>query len=310
MRERDLIGGPVEQRSGLGLERVSDRGSVVDDRPRLAERVVAEPAAVEIEHRGDLGQHRRGGRGLGRVDGDVGVDSVRLRAAHLEPADRRGRQIGGHRRVLAPDEGGAAPVAYAGFELPVGYRRKAVRHREPEVVDRLVRRVVVARKPGGRALWFAGHERAIIRGYPPVQRSVGVADRMRPAPIPDPGLEPLALPKGVPGADEQLLATAPLAGVGAVDAHGRDPQPPQVEVEATEALGRSGLDPGHRPESVARWRVAKGQPIVGDVVAPIAGTGKEGVADARRPVDEGALGRADPREKGDHSGRGQRCREP
>ena len=56
--DSDRVGAPVEDRPGLGLERVADRRRVVDDRAGLAERVGPEEAVEEPRIRRDRAQRR------------------------------------------------------------------------------------------------------------------------------------------------------------------------------------------------------------------------------------------------------------
>ena len=76
VRQRDLIGRVGEDRPGLGLERVADRGGPVDDPAGGLERVGAELRAEQAEDVGDLPQHRLAVR-MPRVDGDVRGDPLR-----------------------------------------------------------------------------------------------------------------------------------------------------------------------------------------------------------------------------------------
>ena len=164
-------------------------------------------------------------------------------------------------------------------ERPVGDRLQPARDRDPERVRGLVARVVIAGKPGRRALRLAGDEGAVVGPNPAILEAVGIADEAGAAVIAHDGHEPPALRQPCPRPDDQLLGVAAMSRAGAVDVDRADRRAAIVEIEGAQVRARGRRDPGPSGEQVVARLVLEPQVVVVDLVAAVAGLGEDGVAE-------------------------------
>ena len=247
---------PVEYVGLVWFSREKPGWSAGGQAAGLAERVVAEP---RLQPGDDLGgplhqlhpvppHRRRQLLGHGHQPGQAVLRAAR----DLEAARREEREVRHHR--LVGDPAVRHPLARAQVprdQAAVGDDLLAARHRDRDVDQGLVERVVVGREPPGRHVRLVhGHDLVVAR-QPVALAAVAVAPG--PAGVPDHHVHGLPrLQRGLRRDDELVVLGRLVVDRGAA-VHG-DPvdRQQEVEVEGRQVLGGAQPDPGLAAQAARR----------------------------------------------------------